>query len=308
MWQHRMRAGVHGVEIKQVQYFLAVARHDSLSAAAVSLGITQSAISTSLAALERELGATLVSRSAGRRGTTLTTAGRALLAPARSILDQVAAAREAVAATSTKAAGAVRVASCVVPQEYRVLQVALELELEHPEVTVSVITAGSGEVIRLVSAGSVDFGVAAVAAHEEPHLLVENLANSPLALVCRPDHRLAEVESVGVEDLAGERIVGYPRDQRPRQLMDQWMAQGSTDVAVTRVESGEPAVVLDLVRAGRGISYAPTAFKRENFGRGLVMVPLRQAPDWNLAVISRRGGPSTPAAVAVRQAYLSRCG
>ena len=69
------------MELRQLEYFLAVVEEGSFTAAAARLYMVQSSLSASLLSLERELGTELFIR--GRRGTELTDAGRALLEPAR---------------------------------------------------------------------------------------------------------------------------------------------------------------------------------------------------------------------------------
>src|SRR5690349_20227562 len=71
-------------EIRQLRYFVAVAERGSVSAAAVDLHLSQSALSETLRKLEVELGVELLSR--GSRGVTLTAAGEALLEPARAAI------------------------------------------------------------------------------------------------------------------------------------------------------------------------------------------------------------------------------
>ncbi|XNR93028.1 LysR family transcriptional regulator [Streptomyces sp. R-74717] len=82
------------MEIRQLRHFMAVATHGSSTAAARAELIVQSALSTSVRNLERELGAELFDRTG--RHVTLTEAGRALLPSARSVLAGTQAARDSV--------------------------------------------------------------------------------------------------------------------------------------------------------------------------------------------------------------------
>ena len=84
------------MEIRQLQHFVSVAEEQHFTRAAARLMVSQSGLSASIRALERELQAPLFVRTT--RTVTLTEAGRALLVEAERILAQERAAREAVAA------------------------------------------------------------------------------------------------------------------------------------------------------------------------------------------------------------------
>src|SRR5690349_8323190 len=84
------------MELRQLEHFVAVAEEGHFTRAARRVHIVQSGLSASVRALERELGAQLLTRTTRR--VALTEAGRALLEEARRTLAAAAAAREAVAA------------------------------------------------------------------------------------------------------------------------------------------------------------------------------------------------------------------
>lgn len=114
------------MEIRQLRHFMAVITHGSFTAAARAELIVQSALSTSVRNLERELGADLFERT-GRR-VVLTEAGRALLPSARTVLAGTDAAREAVAAVSGLATGRVRIGTI---QTLTCVDLAAELAAFH---------------------------------------------------------------------------------------------------------------------------------------------------------------------------------
>ena len=78
------------MELRQVRYFAAVARHRHFTRAAAELGLAQPALSQQVRALERELGVVLIDR--GGRRVRLTDAGEAFHVWAERILADVAAA------------------------------------------------------------------------------------------------------------------------------------------------------------------------------------------------------------------------
>lgn len=82
------------MELRQLRYFVAVAREGSFSAASARIGVAQPALSAQIAKLEQEVGRALLSRHA--RGANLTEAGRHFLDQAIDILDRVAQARDSM--------------------------------------------------------------------------------------------------------------------------------------------------------------------------------------------------------------------
>ena len=82
------------VELRHLEYFVAVAEERNFTRAAARLNIVQSAVSAAIKSLERELGAPLLERTSKR--VALTDAGLALLPKARATLDAARDAREAV--------------------------------------------------------------------------------------------------------------------------------------------------------------------------------------------------------------------
>ena len=97
------------MELRQLEYFAAVARHRHFTRAAESLYITQPALSQQIRRLEAELGLTLLRRTS--KGVELTAAGEDLLVHAEKVLAEVAAARADMDRHTGIARGVVRVAN-----------------------------------------------------------------------------------------------------------------------------------------------------------------------------------------------------
>src|SRR4051794_28142302 len=82
------------MELRQLEYFVAVAEEANFTRAAERVHISQSGVSAQIRQLERELGTDLIDRS--NRTAALTPAGEAALTPARAALAAAAAVRHAV--------------------------------------------------------------------------------------------------------------------------------------------------------------------------------------------------------------------
>jgi molybdate transport repressor ModE-like protein len=156
----------------------------SMSAAAESLGLAQSTVSEAIAALERELGTRIVTRSRGASGGTLTAAGRALLPHARSALAALDAARNAVAGAAQEARARVEVIANESVSTYLLPRALAVLRAQWPKTRFS-ITIGTCDTVRAgVAAGRFDLGL--LLEPEPPARTTRGVANGDTMPVLGP--------------------------------------------------------------------------------------------------------------------------
>jgi molybdate transport repressor ModE-like protein len=157
----------------------------SIAAAARVVGLTPSAVSQQLAALEREAGTALLDRSP--RGVALTGAGHALAARAAQVLDVLSAARADLDRLAGAHGGPVRLAAVASAAATLVSDAVRSLRDAHPDVEVSVVAAEPDRGIGLLLRGDVD--IAVVDEYDYVPLalpdgaVVRELGSEPLVLV-----------------------------------------------------------------------------------------------------------------------------
>jgi DNA-binding transcriptional LysR family regulator len=132
-----LQTGWHGVELRHLAALQAVARERSFSAAAASLGYTQSAISGQIVALERVIGARLVDRLRGSRLVELTEEGEVLLSHAAAIAARLEAAQADIAMLRAGSRQILRVGTFETVSRSMVADVLQRLASEHPSIDVS---------------------------------------------------------------------------------------------------------------------------------------------------------------------------
>src|SRR5437879_4877089 len=125
------------MDLRQLGALVAVAEHGSFSAAARALHTVQSNVSTHVARLERELGATLIDRATG----TLTAEGQAVVARARRIQNELDALAADVASLNDEVAGSVRVGVIGTTARWLVPLLMGTMTERHPKVHVVVVDA-----------------------------------------------------------------------------------------------------------------------------------------------------------------------
>ena len=250
------------MELRHLRHFVALAEELSFTRAASREHIVQSGLSTSIRALEKDVGALLFVR--GTRPVRLTAEGTALLPAARRTLDAAAAAQQAVedahgVLTGTLRIGALQTSGHTLPFASWLVAFALD----HPRVDISVQQLPALRMLELVSDGGLDCALVSLVSEQVPGLEVVPLVTEPLVLACTPTHRLAGRQGVGLEELEGERFVEPPAQWAIRAVVD----RAFRDAGLTRriaCEVNEWTMVLDLVAAGAGIALVP---------RGLTFTP-----------------------------------
>ncbi|MBB4911899.1 LysR family transcriptional regulator [Actinophytocola algeriensis] len=239
------------MELRQLECFLAVVDEGTFTAAAARLRVVQSAVSSTIKALERSLGVSLFDRGPGR--PALTDAGHRLVPEARRMLDLAATAAEAV---RTELTGELRVGvmSSVGPVDLP--GVLARYRAVHPRVRVhvKVMPRGSADLSGALRTGRLD--VAFISAPATPDLALTLIARDPMFLLFPPGHPLADAP-LSLADLAHETWIDGPEGFGNRTIVDAaFTAAGFTrEVAL---EVADSSWVPGFVAAGLGIGFVPT--------------------------------------------------
>lgn len=265
-----------------------VAQTGSFSAAAASLGYTQSAVSRQVAALEAAAGRRLFER--GRHGVTLTPAGARLLTSAVRVLDELDSARRELAgeptdgrpvrlgAFATAAAGLVPKALAALPQQ----------------LTVSLREATTPALTRALRAGTLDLAILARTAPfrpldaDSPAFELTTLSERELAVGVPANHPLARAKAVEVRELEGQVWVASRSDTGDT-LLGVW--PGLAERPEVRYVVRDWLAKLRIVAAGLAITtIAPIML--DALPEGIRVVAVRGEPqETRRVVLARRPGP-----------------
>jgi DNA-binding transcriptional LysR family regulator len=285
------------MELRQLEYFVAVAEELSFTKASRRLRVVQSGVSTAIRALEREVGATLFSRDS--RHVTLTEAGIAMLPSARAALAAVRAAHDAVQQRHGELHGSVVVGSMLATPGIDVPGVLGRFHRANPAVRVRVQYSPSGSRghAHALLDGTIDLALASFSRRPPPGLTVEPLTEEPLWLVCAPSHRLAGSAGVRLEELADVIFVDFPTG---------WGTRDVADLAFDRLgyhrsvplETPDYATSAALIRQGHVAGFLPDSVIATQ--PGLVVVPLVGEPlTWKVSLASSASRPLSRPALAL---------
>lgn len=187
------------MDLKQLRYFVAVARHGSFAAAGRAIHISQPALGEKIRQLETELGATLLDRHS--RGVRLSPAGAKLIEHAERILAALEEARRDVSAVTH--APDVRLTICLNPTASRLLASDL-LEAFGKTAQILVREGMSNEIQTDIASGRLDAGFC-YDPPVGPYTVVE-VRKEPLHLVGRPDV-VSGRNGIPFDELSGYSLV-----------------------------------------------------------------------------------------------------
>lgn len=286
------------MDLRQLEYFVAVAEELSFTRAAARCHVAQSALSHQVARLERTHGVVLFERTS--RAVRLAEAGELLLPRARAVLADVAAARDALAALAGVLTGRLRLG--VVGSTGRaapgVEQALAAFHRRHPGVEIAVEDTGSRHMAEQVRAGTLDLAFVGLFADQVPDDLVHRvLAVEPLVAVVPRDHPMAGRRRVGVAELAGlGSFVEMRAESGLRTQVDAAFTRaGATRTVAFALDTSD--AVVRYVGLGLGAAVVPASAVAGHSDVSVVNVDDRAARH-PVSVVHRRPEPSAPAARA----------
>ncbi|WP_231964168.1 LysR family transcriptional regulator [Mycobacterium sp. E2699] len=287
------------VELRQLDYFLAVADTLSFTRAAKRLHVVQSGVSATIKALERELGAELFVR--GPAGVTLTPAGQELAPHARATIEAARAAKDAVAATVGAVRGTVRLGTLMSINNIDLPTLLADLYTRHPDVLVQVrfARAGSAGLAQQLRDGNLDVALLVLPDGPPAELHTRLVAAFELLLVVTVTHPLAVRGSVTLAELGGMSFVDGPPGYGNREVVDRAFAAAGVQRTVA-LEVADIATTATHIRNGIGIGFLSRFILDEIGDDGLATVRISdQEICWRLYVAMSAVRPTSAATRAV---------
>jgi LysR family transcriptional activator of glutamate synthase operon len=245
------------MELRQLRYFAAVARHRHFTQAAAELHVAQPALSQQIRRLERELGLDLLTRSTRR--VALTEAGELLLPRARRVLAEV----DDALAELEQLAGLVRgrVGVGTIPLAQLDLPGLLaDFRAQHAGVSVFMREETLGAMLDMLRADELDAGFAFVDEDGAgPDLTALRLFDDELVAVTAPDHALAGRGRVPLTALAGEPFIAFRDASVLRATTENALREAGVPFE-TPFQSIELETMRKLAARGLGVTIMPRGY------------------------------------------------
>ena len=193
------------MELRVLQYFLAVTREQSISGAAASLYLSQPTLSRQLKELEEELGKQLIIR--GNRRVTLTEEGMILRKRAEEILELVPKAEEEISRAEETVAGEITVGAGETDGMRFLVKAMHSLQQEYPLVHFHVFSGDKATIIEQLDRGLIDFGLVFGAVDEARYEEITIPYQDTWGVFMRRDSPLAEKATITAEDLMDKPLI-----------------------------------------------------------------------------------------------------
>ena len=247
------------MQIESLKVFCDLAETESFTKAAQINSVTQSAVSQTISALERQFKSLLIERS--KKNFRLTPEGEVLYDYSKRILQGYDALQSKLQELEGVISGNIRVAT-IYSIGLHVLPNYLKKFLKaYPTVNVHVEYRRANQVFEDVLGNVVDLGMAAYPGRDS-RLEIVTLRKEPLVLICHPQHPFAKHNSIKTKAINGQRFIGFEADIPTRKALDKiFKEQGvSVDYVMQfdNVETVKRAVEIDS-----GVSIVPQATVRQ---------------------------------------------
>lgn len=273
------------VGISHLRAFVAVLDNGSFSLAATELGISQSAVSHSVATLERSLGAPVLVRSSRVR---LTEFGEQILADARQVVDSYGSIRDMASQRGGQPSGTVRIAAPPTACQGLLPDLLHRWRHRYPQVQVVILEGDDAEVEVWLREGAVELAVLV----DRPSDTGVILTTDHFYALLNSDHPLASEVEIDIAELDDDPLIvstsGCEKYVREIYRMVHRPLPGSHRVR-------DMGTLLTMVRSGIGVSVVP-GLTSMMLDQRLVMIPLRQRVSRNLVLTGPVGRPCQTAA------------
>ena len=220
------------MEFRLLEYFLAVAREQNITAAAESLHISQPALSTQLKALETELGKQLLIRGVkGSRKVVLTEEGMILRKRAEEMISLMRRTEEEISGVGETIAGNVFIGTGETETVRLFAQVAKKLQQKYPDIRYHISSGNAEHVLEYLDKGLIDFGLLFTEIDPQKYEAVPVPVKDTWGVLMRKDSPLAEKESICPDDLWDKPLI-VSHQKGDDVYLNQWLQREASELHI----------------------------------------------------------------------------
>ena len=279
------------MELRVLQFFLAVAREQSISGAAEFLHLSQPTLSGQLKDLEEELGKQLFIR--GNRKITLTEEGVLLRKRAGEILELVKKTEQEIALSDDTVAGDIYIGAGETDAIRVIAKAAQQLQRKYPEVRLHIASGDAADVVEKLDKGLIDFGVLFDPQDLSKYNYLKIPEKDTWGVLMRRDAALAQKACIRPEDLWDKPLI-LSRQHREGSALLMWLNRSEADLHIVATYS---LLYNGSILVDEGIGYAITLDRIINTnGSNLCFRPLAPTLQAGLCVVWKKYQVFTKAA------------
>ncbi len=281
------------MHIENFKIFSDLVESQSFSRAAKLNGVTQSAVSQQLRAMEKHFAVLIVDRS--QKQFRLTREGQKLYDSAKEILHRYEKLVSDLQEMKKVISGTIHISTIYSIGLHELPPYITKFLKEYPSVNVRVEYRRSNLVYEDILHNSVDLGLIAFPTKMRQLDIIPFLEDQ-LVMICNPDHPLGKKKSVEIADLGEEKFIGFDQDIPTRKATDQMFRDRKIDLMPV-MEFDNIETVKRAVEINAGISIVPSATVKQEMKQGLLKAITIKGSEITrpLAIIHRKGRVLTPA-------------
>jgi len=282
------------MEIRQAAHIVALADHGNYARAAEALGITQSALTQSIARFEADLDVKLFDR--GRFGAVPSEAGRLLLTRARAIIAEERLARAELDAFKGASHGDLRIGVGKSVVQHLMPEALAAFARKRPRIVVTAFEGWSTDLFSRLLRGDLDFVVSAAVPSitVDSELTQEMLFIQHEVVVVGSGHPLARIGTPTLADLVGQHWVVPPAGTGRVRLLQGIFQSAGLEAPTRFTRTDSVTMLFEMIRLGVAVGWATVELLAENGGDGLVALDVQELAAERQATITlrRRTRPS----------------
>lgn len=261
------------MELRQIKYFIEVAKREHVTEAANALHVAQSAVSRALANLEAELGVKLFIREG--RNVRLTPIGRIFRERMEQAMRVIADAEQIVEEYTDPERGTINVGFPSSLATYMLPSAISAFRNEYPHAKFRLHQGSYRELIEAVTKGDINMALLGPVPMDDAKLRGKILFTEQVVALLPADHRFANEKSLTLSDLREESFVVFAKGFVLRNLVLDACQQNGFDPIIS-FEGEDIDAIKGLVSAGLGVSLVPEITLIDNLPRSTVKVPITE--------------------------------
>lgn len=252
------------MKLQQLRYIVEVLNNNlNVSATAEALYTSQPGISKQVRMLEDELGVQIFGRS-GKHLTHVTPAGQEVIHIAREVLSRVEGIKSVAAEYNKPDQGTLNIATTHTQARYALPAIIQGFIAKYPAVSLHMHQGSPQQISEFAAKGKADFAIATEALHLYQDLIMLPCYHWNRSILVPPNHPLASLPAVTIEDIAQYPLVTYVHGFTGRSRLDQAFSQANLTPKIVFTAT-DADVIKTYVRMGLGIGVIATmAYEQKN--------------------------------------------
>lgn len=273
------------MDIRQLSYFMEVAKSKSFSKASQSLHLSQPTLSKMVKSLEEELEVELLDRSA--RHSELTDAGEIVFDHAEKIFDILTDLNSHLYDMINLKRGKIKIGLPPVIGVLFFQKIIKGFKELFPDITIELVEHGANKVKQMVEEGKLDFGVVMLPVDQELFNIIP-LTSEELMLFVHHSHHLANKSEISINDIKEEPIILFSQDFTLHDRIIQECSYAGFSPKIS-YKSSQWDFISDMVEHNLGVTFFPQSIVRKINQDKIKAIPITTPKiPWSLGIILKK--------------------